>query len=229
MKEFIKKYWQMVLPAIMSLIVICANLTRLVFDHSPDKILHVIAAVASSVVALMVFVVAATALLRHSKLETFEEVLDTELDSFVSRHAPFISVINDYEGAGDTDGALYGMLEHHEDILKKGEVFPDELYTPFFSLPADFSTGNQIVFFFDEDTFEAALKEKNIGDIDDLRKDIANAVSAEFSGIVKAHAFSEVGDNRMFINFSKDFDTPEEARELIHLLDYVFVHYLALA
>jgi len=229
MKSFLKKHWQIALPATMSLVVILANLTRLYFDRSPDKILHVIAAVSSSVVALMVFIVAATALLGNAKKETFEEVLDTELDHFVSRHAPFISVIEDYTGAGDPDGALFGILEHHEDILKKGEQFPDEMYTPFFSLPPSFSTGNQIIFHFDEDTFAAALKEKNIGDINDLRKDIANAVSNEFSGIVKAHAFSELDDNRMFINFSKDFDTPEEAHELIHLLDYVFVHYLAIA
>jgi hypothetical protein len=103
------------------------------------------------------------------------------------------------------------------------------MYTPFFSLPAAFTRGEQIVFYFDEDTFRAAITEKGVGSIASIRKDIANAVSCEFSNIVKAHAFSEADDNRMYINLIKDFDTPEEAHELMHLLDYVFVHYLAIA
>lgn len=229
MRKFLKKNWQIVFAAAMSLVVITANLLRLPFNPGPDGILYAIAAMSSSIVALMVFVVAATAILGNARKNSFEEVLDEELDSFVKRHSPFISVIDDYTGAGDKNGALFGILKHHEDLLRKGEVFSPELYTHFFSLPPTFAKGSQIIFYFDEETFAAALGGKKIDSISNLRKDIANSISCEFSSIVKAHAFSEATDKRLYINLNKDFDTPEEAHEILHLLDYVFIHYLAIA
>ncbi|MDR2155297.1 MAG: hypothetical protein LBE78_09780 [Burkholderiaceae bacterium] len=224
------KDWKITLAAAMSLAVIASALARaIVQGGEAEHWLDAISKIAGSVVALMVFVVAATALLSNARSTSFEETLKRELDAFIKRHKPFILVLEEYTGVGDKNGATYGILEHHEDMLKKGETFSADLYTPFFSLPVAFTKGSQIIFYFDDDTFAAALKEKNIGSVANLRKDIANAVSSEFSDIVKAHAFSEISDRRMFINLNKHFDTPEEAHEIIHLLDYVFIHYLAIA
>jgi hypothetical protein len=229
MKDFFKQKWQIALAAIASLVVIACQIAIMQISPEPKSILDGIAKMSSAIVALMVFAVAASAIFSNSRKQSFEEVLDSELDRFTERHSPFIKVIEDYTGADDTNGALYGILEHHEDLLKKGEEFPADLYTDFFSLPAKFTKGNQIIFYFDEDTFAAAIKEKGIGSLANLRKDVANAISSEFSDIVKAHAFSDADDRKVYISLNKDFDTPEEAYELMHLLDYVFIHYLAIA
>jgi len=166
----------------------------------------------------------------------FASTLGNELDSWEKRYYPLVFADdNGYEpdkNGFDADGARYRMLTVHRHILRRGEQLTHDSSVIFFDLPPTYNKGDKVLFYLRKSMFkEAALAahEDPHQEIEKLSKDFANAISSEFSDLVKAHGYPEGAADRVTVIFNRDLTTPDDARVLVKLLSYVTILYLAVA
>jgi len=203
-------------------------------EQAEPQVIDLMLGVCGTLVSIAVFFVSALFILSaRKKKETFESVLSEELAVWHRRNSPLISVENEYVGKSDKDGARYSMLVDHDHILRRAEKLKNVARVTFFDLPNSFKKDDQLVFYLSKKMFlwrAKALGEKDLQHvIDKLGRDIANAISCEFTDIVKAHGFPRQGKNKVTVSFVRDMKTPNDAREIIKLINYVVVLYLAAA
>ncbi len=202
-------------------------------EHGEFAMLDFLIQVCGILVSSAVFIVSALFIFSlRAKKETFESTLDEELEVWSRRNHPLISVENDYEGDGDTDGATYAMLVDHDNILRRAEDLSDAEREIYFTLPNSFRNGDQMIFYMSEKMFQRRAKamNENVSHvIEKIERDTANAISSEFPEIVKAHGYPRDGRNKITVSFVRDMKTPADAREVIKLVDYVTTLYLATA
>jgi len=184
-------------------------------------------------VSVLVFFVAVKSLLsQYRQKESFKTVFDKELKAWIIRNRPLISKENRFQVE---NADRYFILSDHDHIFDIGEEFNDDKKYQkgvFVQLPHTFTTSDKIIFFMNKSTFMARAKanESDVdAEIDKLIYRVANCISAKFG----KELFEASGDSKhkqIYVKIkSKDLDTPEDAREVIKLLDYVMILYLAAA
>lgn len=184
-------------------------------------------------VSVLVFFVAVKSILSQShRKETFKTVFDKELQTWILRNRPLISKENRFQVE---NADRYFILSDHDHVFDIGEDFRDDKKyqkSVFVQLPHNFTTNDKIIFFMNRSTFMARAKAKDSSaedEIDKLIFRVANCISAKFG----KELFEASGDpkhNQIHVKIkSRNLDTPEDAREIIKLLDYVMILYLAAA
>jgi hypothetical protein len=169
---------------------------------------------------------------RHRPLATFESTLSHELQLWVRRNHPMICVDNPFDGPRDDDGGNYSLLKQFDTILRRHDDFNNAQRVPFLTLPSDYTNGSKIIFHLNPEIFQRradALKEDVEITITKLTKDFANCISAEFPNLAKAHGVPEGRVDKVTVFLIRDLDTSEDARELINMLNYVTILFLATA
>ncbi len=229
--------WQVLLGGAMAVLTCAFAVWRyLVSNQTTESLMTNLIVICGTIVSMSVLLVAIKSILENSQhKETFSTVLKRELDVWERQYYPLIFVDDDNqfnpdESGNDQDGACYLMLTDHRHILRRGEKIDGGDSVIFFNLPSSFKKNDRITFYLRKSMFKEVARMNNEDvkqTIAKLSKDFANAISSEFSFLVKAHGCPEGPDNKVTVIFQKDLDTPEEARELVKLLSYVTILYLA--
>jgi len=181
-------------------------------------------------VAILVLIVAVRKLKPKKVKETFDSVLQTELDDWVKRSDPLVQRAQDYSESiryymiTDLDKVLYADNESIEEIRRKGSVNSGTFNGKFVDLPSEAIP--TLRFYLNASTFKERAKAKNKSYEDTLEKlapAIANCISKNFNDMCEA-GHSKDGKTIM-VTFKYELYTPDHARELVKLIDYVMTLY----
>ncbi len=230
----LKNNLELIIGGIASTVAMAAIIFRFVFfEIDLSTTADFIKDFSEIIVSVLVFFVAVKSILSQSKRkETFKKVFDEELQAWMQRNRPLISKENRFQVE---NADRYFILSDHDHIFDIGEDFQDDKKYQkgvFVQLPHTFTTNDKIIFFMNKSTFMARAKAKDSDvdtEIDKLIYRTANCISAKFG----KELFEASGDpkhNQIHVKIkTRDLDTPEDARTIIKMLDYVMILYLAAA
>lgn len=187
-------------------------------------------------VSVLVFFVAAKSILRQMKRrETFASVLKEELDLWAERNAPLITRDGKYQKSEEESNNCYYMLTDHDHIFDVGDDFGDlkAQRGRFVELPERYEKENRIIFYLNGGMFADRAKANGTKAWDEmgvLMHRIANCISAKFGKDTFEASGRSIGVIRQVtVRIKRDLNTPEDARAIVKLLDYVMILYLAAA
>jgi len=223
-----------IIGGVLALLVVVFALVRLAAEGlEPAHIMSALITICGVVVSLLVLISAARSFwLAHRNNHNFADTLSYELRKWLARNHPMILASNSFDGHKDSDGARYSMLKQFDTILRRHDDFNGSERVDFLTLPASFNAGDKILVHLAPEIFTRRALAQN-EDVDltvtKLTKDMANCISAEFPDLVKAHGIPQGKVDTVTVILAKTLDTPEEARELVKMLNYIVIVYLACA
>jgi hypothetical protein len=193
---------------------------------SVNSILNGLINLAQMIVAAMVMLVAIRSILRTQKpKETFPDTLESELRGWVERSRPLVMRDENFQ-----DGERYFMLTNHEHIFDVGENLSDDAAYKkgqFVVLPVEFRQSGEIMFHLNKSTFLERAKAKGKDADDEIRliaARIAACINAHFGGVVSASA--DKSQHKIHALLLRDLTSPDDARLLVKLVDYVMTLYM---
>lgn len=218
----------------MALVAVCAIVVKMALNgFSFVSVLDGVTDFAQVVVAAMILLIALKRILnRRPPVETFESTLGNELQSWMTRNRPLVSREDRPE-----KGSRFFMLTDLEHIFDVGENLSNEnTYKKgrFVELPLSYEAGAEMHFFLNLSTFRERAIAKNSEsriEVQLLAARVSACINANFSELLTASSDNSGSGGAAAINitFVKDLDTPEDARQIIHLIDYVMTLYMVAA
>jgi hypothetical protein len=216
--------------AVVAIAAIAARCARNGF--SIDSVLDGLVNLAQVIVAAMVLLVAVRSILaRRSSPETFASTLEGELAAWVARSRPLIVPETEF-----ARGTRYSMLTDLEHMFDVGESLAEARKNKkgkFVDLPSRFDRDAEILFYLNKTTFSdrAKIANKDISaELRLLAARISACVNAKFADVMTASDKGGSNDTAtVSITLLRDLQTPEDARTVVHVLDYVMTLYMVAA
>jgi len=233
----IKVETETIIGAIASLIAVVAIVIGMAINQfTTDAIWSGIKDISTTLVAIIVLIVAVRKLSPKRTNETFESVLKNELDSWVNRSAPLIYLATDY----DKPGTRYYMLTNMDSIFNVAEMGIDELKQRgsknsgtfngrFIELP-QYSELNkksaQFTFYLNATTFSQRAK-ANGATYEVTLVELANKITTCINAKFKNNFTSNVKEKgtQIIVTTNQPLNSLEDARTLVKLIEYVMTLY----
>lgn len=189
--------------------------------------------VSTTLVALIVLVVAVSKLKPKKDVETYESVLKKELDKWVEHSMPLVHHAEDYEN-GDRyylitnfDKSFYND-ESKKEICERAKVNSGTYNGKFVDLPT--RENPSLKFYLNASTFKGRSKveeEKYDDTLEKLSGIFASCINKNF----RDFCFADVRTDKksIMVNFEKKLESPDDARDLVRLIEYVMTLYIIAA
>lgn len=189
-------------------------------------------------VAVIVLIVAVRKLKPKKMAETYEQVLEEELDRWVKHFDPLIQKIKNLNPG---DPVQYNMITNHDYLfsLPKGKTIddmreeasckgPGKAAGLFLDLP-DEKHSRRLFFHLNDSTFK---KRRNAEiNSESIKRELSQAFSKciddNFGDFCKAMATD--GGRGITVSIHKDLSTSDQARELVRLIEFVMYLYILAA
>jgi len=210
---------------------------------TPEAITGGIKDIAGTIVIVLIFVFAARHLFDKRPKETFENVLSEELSQWEKRNSPLVLKATDYPRIDESTHEvldkdkwcrcrfylltnLEKIIESapNEDLLEKYSVNAGRGNGRFVEIPVDFFK-KDIIFYLNISTFKGradAKKVKPEDEIENLSGHMKASILEKFKDLCTVHSDKNTISVRLLPGVELNADT---AREIIKLLDYVFLLY----
>lgn len=194
-----------------------------------EALIDAFVSIAELIVSALVLLVAIRSLLKNmNEKGTFEHILKQEIDNWVNRSRPLIS-----EDKSFNNGTRYFMLTDHEHIFDIGKDLSDEnsyKKGQFVIIPNTFEKNNQLTFILNKSTFldRAKINETEVEpELKILASKIAACINSNFGQCFAASA--DKGQSKINVILLENLSTPEQARSLVKMIDYVMTLYMVAA
>lgn len=203
-------------------------------SFATDIIVGGIKDLAGTLVAIMVLVVAVKKIKPKKTDETFESVLAQELDDFERRSQPLIHRAKDFDQAiryyliTRMDRILYATSDNLKEIKEKGSVNSGTFNGKFADLSIDDEL--KMSFYLNASTFKdrAKVEEKTNSEVlANLGPTISNCINKQSPGSYEATPSKDGTTITVCFKkkLAKENRQPEDAREIVKLINYVFTLY----
>ncbi len=198
-------------------------------DFSQDAVLEALISISELIVSALVLLVAIRSIVRNmGRKDSFDNVLKQEIDNWVNRNRPLISEDKDF-----SNGTRYFMLTDHEHIFDIGKDLSDEnsyKKGQFVITPNTFRKNDQLTFILNKSTFldRAKVNETEVeAELKILASKIAACINSNFGQYFAASA--DKNQPKINVILLDDFSSPEQARSLVKMIDYVMTLYMVAA
>lgn len=213
-----------------ALFAILAGIYRAALNNfSQDAVLEALISISELIVSALVLLVAIRSIIRNmGGKDTFDNVLKREIDNWVNRSRPLIS-----EDKSFNNGTRYFMLTDHEHIFDIGKDLSDEnsyKKGQFVIIPNTFRKNEQLTFLLNKSTFldRAKINETEVDvELKILASKIAACINSNFGQYFAASA--DKGQSKINVILLENLSTPEHARSLVKMIDYVMTLYMVAA
>lgn len=213
-----------------ALLAILAGIYRAALnDFSQDAVLEALISISELIVSALVLLVAIRSIVRNmGRKDSFDNVLKQEIDNWVNRNRPLISEDKDF-----SNGTRYFMLTDHEHIFDIGKDLSDEnsyKKGQFVITPNTFRKNDQLTFILNKSTFldRAKVNETEVeAELKILASKIAACINSNFGQYFAASA--DKNQPKINVILLDDFSSPEQARSLVKMIDYVMTLYMVAA
>ena len=213
-----------------ALFAILAGIYRAALNNfSQDAVLEALISISELIVSALVLLVAIRSIIRNmGGKETFDNVLKQEINNWVNRSRPLIS-----EDKSFNNGTRYFMLTDHEHIFDIGKDLSDEnsyKKGQFVIIPNTFRKNEQLTFLLNKSTFldRAKINETEVdAELKILASKIAACINSNFGQCFAASA--DKGQSKINVILLENLSTPEQARSLVKMIDYVMTLYMVAA
>lgn len=197
--------------------------------YMQEAVVDAFISITGTIVSALVLLVAIRSIIRNMKTnESFDNILEQEMQNWVNRNRPLIVPDNDFK-----NGSRYFMLTDHEHIFDIGQDLSDDMTYKkgqFVIIPQSFQKNDQITFVLNKSTFLDRAK-VNQTEVDAELKILASKVSACINSNFGQYFAASADKNQPKISviLLEDLTTPEHARTLVKMVDYVMTLYMVAA
>lgn len=217
------------ISAIIAIIAIVAQIA--VNGFSSDSVAGGIKDISTTIVALLVLVVAVRKLRPSKNKKDFKELMTDALNEWSERNYPLImnkEVISKKVNGRDTTLQRYFMLTDHDHLFDYAKDGPAEnwktgLFVEIPEIKKENYISPSIVFHLNESTFMERIK--NDRDIKDILKELCNKFSAAILNNFGSILASADKNNIITVKFKNKIDTPEEIKTFVDVIEYVMTLY----
>ena len=196
---------------------------------SKEAVLDALISISGTIVSALVLLVAIRSIISNmGKKDTFDNVLKQEIENWINRSRPLIS-----EDKNFGNGTRYFMLTDHEHIFDIGKDLSDEnsyKKGQFVIIPNTFRKNNQLTFILNKSTFldRAKINETDVdAELKILASKIAACINSNFGQSFAASA--DKSQSKINVILLENLSTPEQARSLVKMIDYVMTLYMVAA